>query len=148
MRALRAKTCCRDNNVSYVLTWSCPKGALRAYVFTYQRALRAYVRTCQYVLRVQMLTYQRALSAYVLTCQRVLRAYVLTCQQVLRTYVFTCQVLTCSCTNMPWVPCLIRSAWLRNHLPAWFASSVSSFEATLFSFTAIDVEVVHTVGKV
>ena len=74
-----------------------------------------------------VLTCQRALRAYVLTCQHVLRAHVLTWQPALHAYVFTCQralrayVITCQRT---------------------------SFIATIFSFTAIIVEVVHTVGKV
>ena len=43
---------------------------------------------------------------------------------------------------------LTRLLCSRDHLPTCFASSVSGFDATFFSFTANAVEVVHTVGKV
>ena len=56
--------------------------------------------------------------------------------------------LTGSRANMPWVPCLTRLVWTSDPLPTCLASSVSSFYATFFGFTAIVVETGHTVGKV
>ena len=85
------------------------------------------VLTCQRALRVYMLTCQRALYAYVPTCLACLRVHVQTCLTCLRAHVLTCQcaltgdVLTCQ---------------------------RGSFDATIFSFTAIVAEAVHTVGKV
>ena len=156
LRALRVKNVlmCQRALPAYVLTY---QRALRAYVLTYQRALR--IITYSNVLGVYVLTFQLpcvlmcqfTLSAYVLTCQLVLRAYVLTCQGALRAYVLTCQHglrVTCSCANMTWVPCLTCLVWHHDHLPISFASSVSTFDATFFSFTAILVEVVHNIGKV
>ena len=122
--------------------------ALRAYVLTLQRALCAYVLMCQ-----------RALHAYVLTCQRALRAHVPTCFKCLHVSCvnMSCVLmysrvnvvcdLTCLRANMPWVSYLTGLEWPRDHLPTCFTSSVSSFWAAFFSFTAIVVEVVHTVGK-
>ena len=49
-----------------------------------------------------------------------------------------------SFTNMSWVPCLTQLMWPCDHLPTCFVSSVSHFDATFFSFTAIVVEVVDT----
>ena len=80
-------------------------------------------------------------SASVLTCSGPNAPCLFTCQSVL-------YALTCSRAIMLWVPCLIRFAWPRDQLPTCFASSVSSFDAPFFSFSAIVVEAVHAVGKV
>ena len=112
-------------------------------MLTCQRALRAYRLTSQRALRAYMLTYQRASRAYVITCQSALRAYVVTCQRAyvptflaclrayclraLRPYVFTCQ--------------RVFRAYV-------FMCQRVSFGATIFSFTAVSAEVVHTVSKV
>ena len=63
----------------------------------------------------------------VLTCQRALCDYVLTCQRALRAYVLTCQRALCAYV---------------------LKCQYASFDATIFSFTAIVAEIVHTVGKV
>ena len=63
----------------------------------------------------------------VLTCQRALCDYVLTCQRALRAYVLTCQRALCAYV---------------------LKCQHASFDATIFSFTAIVAEIVHTVGKV
>ena len=131
--------------------------ALRAKkVLTCQRALRANVLCVLTCSRVNMpcvltcslakvpcvLSWSRANFPWVptsLTCQHALRAHVLTCQHGLRAYVLR--------ATMHWVSCLTRLVWPRDHLPTDFVSSVSSFDSTFFSFNAIVVEVVHTVGK-
>ena len=108
------------------------------------------VLTCPPAMRAYVLTYQRALRAYMLTCQRVLRAHVPTRLAYLRACVSS--VLTCLCANvscvltrsLTWVPCLIRLALPCDHLPTCFVSSVSSFDVTFCSFTAIVIGVVHT----
>ena len=74
-----------------------------------------------------VLTYQRNLRAYVLTCQRALHAYVLRCQCVLCVYMLMCQ----------------RA--LRAYVLTY---QRASFDATIFSFTAIVAEVAHIVFKV
>ena len=72
-----------------------------------------------------------------LSCQHILRAYVLKCQRGLRSHRLTSEYASS-----------LRLTWPPDHLPTCFASSVSSFDATFLIFTAIAVEVVHTVGKV
>ena len=125
----------------------------------------AHVPTCLAYLRANVpcvFICQCVLLAYVLTCQHAFRGYVLKCQRSLSSYVpqvnRPCALiysrvkvvweLMCSRANMSWVPCLTGLAWTHDILPKCFASSVSSFDATFFSFTAIVVEVVHTVGQV
>ena len=129
--------------------------ALRVYVLTFQSVFRACVPMCQRTLCALALTCQLALHANELTCQCVLLAYVLTCQRALSALVPTkllrasrprvpCMLmyssvnvareLMCSCANMPWVSCLTRLAWQRDHLSTSFVSSVSGFNAPFFSF--------------
>ena len=148
--------------------------ALHAYVLTCQRVLhahasrvptsleclRAHVPTCLMYLRAQVLTYLSCLGAHILTCLAWLRANLLCVLSSLRALrvnmsrvliysrVNVVCKLTCSRATMPWVPCLTLLAWPRNHLPSCFAFLVSGFDTTFFSFTAIGVEAVHTVGKV
>ena len=157
---------CQRALCSYVLTY---QRVVRAYMFTCQCAVCAYLLMCQRALCALLLTCQRALSAYMLTCESALRAYVLTWQRALCALLLTCQralsacvpsiitmpcvliyshvnvacELKSSCADMPRVPCLIRFAWPRGHLPTCFASSVSSFDDTFFSLTATVVEVVQ-----
>ena len=82
----------------------------------------------------------------ILSCQHALNASVSTCLACLCTHVLTW--LASSRANMPWVPCLIQLVWLRDHLPTCFASSVTSLDATIFSFTVIAIEIANTAGKV
>ena len=123
------------------------------------------VPTCLACLRANVpcvFTCQCVLLAYVLTCQHAFRGYVFKCRRSLSSYVprvnrpcaliysrvkVACELM-CSRANMSWVPCLTGLAWTYDILPKCFASSVSSFDATFFRFTAIVVEVVHTVGQV
>ena len=110
------------------------------------RTLRGYVLTCLACLDAHMARYLACLNAHVatcltcLTCQHTLRAYVLTFQRCMQAKGLTCQ--------HDWVPCLKRLARPRDHLQTWLASSVSSFDAIFFGFTAIVVEIVHIVGKI
>ena len=126
--------------------------------FACSRANAPCVLTSQRALRADVLTYQLISSHFlrscVLTCSRVKVLYMLSCSCVNIPYLLiysrvnvACG-LTCSRVNMPWVPCLTRLPWSREHLPTYLTSSVSSFDAIFFSFTAIVVKVVHTVGKV
>ena len=120
-------------------------------VITCLRALRAQVLKCQRVMRVCMLMCQRALRALVLTYQRALSAFVphvSTYVVCLYTHMSTWLGSTRSFANMPGVPCFTWFSLPRYHLPTCFAFSVTSFDATFFSFTVIVAEVVHTVGKV
>ena len=102
---------------------------------TYLHAHVPMCLACSCVLRAYMLMCQRALRAYVLMCQRALLAYVpmylaclcLTCQRALRAYLLSCQ-----CALHAYVLMCQRA----------------SFEATIFIFTAIVAEVVHTVDNV
>ena len=96
------------------------------------------VLTCQRAMRVYMLTCQRALYAYVPTCLACLRAHAPTCLACLRVHVQTC--LTCLRAHV--LTC--RRALTGDVLTC----QRGSFDATIFSFTAIVAEVVHTVGKV
>ena len=124
---------------------------LRAYVPACLACLRAHVScilTCSRTLRAYALPYQCALHALMLTCQCGLGAYVLhvsTCLACLCTHVSTW--FASSRATMPYASCLTRLAWPRDHQPRCLASSVSSFDATFFSFAAILVELVHTVGN-
>ena len=119
-------------------------------VLTCQHALRAYVSTCHACLRANVSTCLTCLHAYVPTCLACSRAYVPTRLAYLRACVSS--VLTCLCANvscvltrsLTWVPCLIRLALPCDHLPTCFVSSVSSFDVTFCSFTAIVIGVVHT----
>ena len=128
-----------SNCVSRVLkAYSCAimPCVLRTYVETCLECLRAHVPTCLACLRTHV---PKCLRTYVFTCQHALRAYVLTYQRGLRTDVLMCQHILGSflhtvCVTM-WSP------------PTCFASSVSSFDATFSSFTAIVIKVVHAVGK-
>ena len=96
--------------------------------------------------------------ANILTCFACLCVHMSTCFSCLGAHMPTC--LACSCADVPtFIECLrtlqVNVAFLshsqvvcaRHHLPTCFASSVSSFNATFFSFTTIAVEVVHTVNK-
>ena len=106
-----------------------------------------------------VLTFTRAKVPCVLKYSRgnvycVLRCYCMgtcSCANVLHvsTYLaYLCIHVSTQLVNMPWVPCLTRLPWPRDHLPTCFTSSVSSFYVTFFSFTVIVVEVKHAVGKV
>ena len=121
---------------------------------------RCVVLTCLACLRAPVPTCFAWLHANVLTCFACTRAHMPICLECLRSSrvnmpcvlmysraIVACD-LTCSHANMPWVPCFTRLARPCNHLPTCFVSSVCSFNATFFSFTAIVVEVVHTAGKV
>ena len=133
-----------DVPMSSVLT--CQR-ALCSYVLTYQRVMRAYMFTCQCAVCAYLLMCQRALCALLVTCQRALSACVpsiitMPCVLIYSHVNVACE-LKSSCADMPRVPCLIRFAWPRGHLPTCFASSVSSFDDTFFSLTATVVEVVQ-----
>ena len=86
-------------------------------------------------------TYSRIKVPCLLTCSRDNVLCVLMYSHADRSCMLTCQL-----ANMPWVPCLAQLVLPRDHLPPSFASSVS-FWCTFFSYTAIFVEVVHTVDK-
>ena len=92
------------------------------------------------------ITYQRALRAFELTYQRALSFHLPSVLMHSRISV-ACKIM-CLGATMPWVSCLIRLAWIRDHLPTCFTPLVSSFDVIFFTFTAIAVEVVHTVGNV
>ena len=144
---------------------------LRVHVQTCLKYLQAHFPTCFTCLRTHARMCLVWLSAHVPTCLAYPHTHVLTCfacsrvhvptcleclrasrvNMSLRAYVLTSQrglKLTCSCANMPWVPCLTQLAWPCDHLPTRFASLVSSSDSIFFSFTVIAVEVLHTVGKV
>ena len=116
-------------------------------------ALKFYMFQCEFFLDIAFL-YQFTLhtSIYLNEPVKCVPCVVKTCSSANVLCVLTCQsvlyALTCSRAIMLWVPCLIRFAWRRGQLPTCFASSVSSFDATFFSSTAIVVEAVHAVGKV
>ena len=147
---------------------------LQGYLYTnlLNCALRAKnVLMCQIILRAYVFTCLTCLSADGPTCLACLRAHVPTCFVCSRGHVPTCREclrasrvntsfvlmyssvnvacdLTCSRPNMPRVSYFTRPAWPPDHLPTCFVSSVSSFDATLFIFIVIVVEVVQTFGKV
>ena len=98
---------------------------------------RARVQTCLAWLRVQVPTYFARLSAYVLTCQQALRAFILTRQLGVLVHVLKGQHALSPWFMLP-----------RDHMLTCFNSSVSSFDATFFSFTSIVVETWHTVCKI
>ena len=100
--------------------------------FACSRANMPCMLLCSGGSKLCLFTCSRANVPCVLTS---LRANCLVCSRV---YVTTC--LACL---QPQV-----TTWLRDHLPTCFASLVKSFDATFFTFTAIVVKVVHTVGKV
>ena len=139
------KLTCSCANVPWVLTCFCVK-CLRAFVL---KGLRAWVLAslvCQRTLRAYMLTWQRALRAYVHMCQRTSRVNT-SCVLMYSGLKVVCE-LKCSCVNILWVPCLTRLVWPHDHLPTCFASSVSSFNATFFSFVFTFIEVVHIADNV
>ena len=113
---------CSCANMPCVLTCSRTKclACLHAYMPTYLACSCAYVPT--------RLVYLRACVSSMLTCL---------CANV------SC-VLTRSRANVPWVPCLIWLALPCDHLLTCFVSSVSSFDVTFCSFTAIVVGAVNT----
>ena len=139
--------------------------SLRAHLSTCLACLHAHVPTCLACLRAHMPMCSRAqvpsclsrLLSHVPTCIACLRTHVPTCLECLRASLvnmpwvrmYSCVnvacELTCSRANMPWVPCLIWLALLRDQIPTCFVSSVSSFDATFFNVTAIVVKVVHSV---
>ena len=147
-------TCQRDL-CAYVLTCQC---VLRAHVPMYLACLCVHMPTCLACLSAYLPMCLASLFDHVPTCFACSRAHVpwvltcLTCQHALRAYVLTCQrglrvhLLTCQHALSPLLHTAL--AWLHDHLPACFASSVRSFLLLLFSFTAITAEVVHKVGKV
>ena len=100
------------------------------------------VLTCSRANVPRMLTCSSANVLFVLTCQRALNAYV----PYVLPYVLTC--LACLCTLVSKLFVNSR-AYVRTCLESLvFASSVSSFDVTFFSFTVIVAKVVRTVGKV
>ena len=139
---LRAKTCSR-NNVPCVLTY---QGALCAHLATCLACLRVKVPTCFACLHDHLpawLACSCGIALCVLSSSRVNMFCVLMYSRV-----NVASELTSSSTNMLCIPCLTLLAWPRDHLSTCCASSVSSFNATFFSFAAIVVEVVNIVGKV
>ena len=123
-----SKICSRANVPCTLECW-------RAHVpvcFACSRANMSCMLLCSGGSKLCLFTCSRANVPYVLTSSR---ANCLVCSRV---YVTTC--LACL---QPQV-----TTWLRDHLPTCFASLVKSFDATFFTFTAIVVKVVHTVGKV
>ena len=144
LHALRAKNVLKCQRV------------LRADVITCLACLLAHVSTClpcvftcSRVNVVCMLTRSHDLSAHVPMCRACSRAYVPKCLECLRvSSVNTPCVLTYLCVNMVWVSYLTWLLWPHYHLPTCLACLVSSFDPNFFSFTAIVIEVVHTVGKV
>ena len=139
---LCAKTCSRAN-VRCVLTY---QGAFCAHLATCLACLRAQLPTCFVCLHAHLpawLACSCGIALCVLSSSRVNMLCVLMYSRV-----NVDSELASSSTNMLCVPCLTLLAWPRDHLSRCCASSVSSFNATFFSFAAIAVEVVNIVGKV
>ena len=129
---------------------------LRAHVPKCLACLRAHVPTCLACLHPNVpcvLTCSRANVPRVLTCSSANVLFVLTCQRALNAYVpyVLPYVLTCLACLYTLVSTLFVNsrAYVRTCLESLvFASSVSSFDVTFFSFTVIVAEVVHIIGKV
>ena len=98
-----------------------------------------------------MLTCSRANVPCALTCSHANVLCVLLCSHVYMPCVLMYSRIivdgesTRSRSNIFWVSCLKRLALPCDHVPTCFVFSVSSFDATFFSFNAIAVEVVHKV---
>ena len=102
-------------------------------MLTCQRAVSAYVYMSQSVLCTFTCSHTNMLC--VLSCSRGNVPWVywyLTCNHVCHAYDSRVNVaceLTCSRANILCIPSLTRLAWLRDHLPTCFPSSVSIFKA-------------------
>ena len=130
---------------------------LRVHVPTCLACLHAHVPTCLACLRVHVATSLVFLRAHVATGFACLRGHMPTCLACLRPHGRTCFEylrasrvnmpcvlmysrvnvvfeLTCLCADLPWVSCLTRLAWSRDHLSTYFASSVSTYNVTFFQF--------------
>ena len=132
----------------FVIWFSTCLACLRAYVPTCFVCLCAHVSTCLACLRAHVSTCLACSCAHVPTCFKCLHVSCvnMSCVLMYSRVNVVCD-LTCLRANMPWVSYLTGLEWPHDHLPTCFTSSVSSFWAAFFSFTAIVVEVVHTVGK-
>ena len=115
------------------------------------RANVSCVLTCSRANVLCMLTCWRANVPCTLTCSHANVLCVLLCSHVYMPCVLMYSRInvdgesTRSGSNIFWVSCLKRLALPCDHVPTCFVFSVSSFDATFFSFNAIVAEIVHKV---